>query len=447
VVAIVGRPNVGKSTFFNRVIGERQAIVEDQPGTTRDRLYGQTEWNGLAFTLVDTGGIQLTTVGENRTAGLVDQIRQQADLAVGEADVILFMVDARDGLTSADEMLAGRLRRSSKPVLLAVNKAESEQRRLTGHEFHRLGLGEPMPLSAFHGTGTGDLLDRLVELLPASPAGEAEDDSVKVAIVGRPNVGKSLLLNTLLGQERSIVSDRPGTTRDAIDTAVVWAEQPVTLIDTAGIRRRGRVEPGIEHYSVIRSLRAIDRCDVALLVIDGAEGLTAQDTHVAGYVQEEYKGVVLIVNKWDLVAKETQTMQRYTERLERDLGWLARPPIVFISALTGQRVRQIPALALQVAAERAKRVPTGPLNKLLQTAVADHPPPARPGRRLKFFYATQPAVEPPTFVFYVNDPVAVHFSYRRYLENCLRRAYGFAGVPLRLSFRERGGDEAEGRSR
>lgn len=439
IVAIVGRPNVGKSTFFNRVIGERQAIVEDHPGTTRDRLYGQAEWNGTAFSLIDTGGIQLTTTGDGAGQLLTDQIRQQADLAVDEADVIVMMVDARDGITSADEMVAARLRRSGKPLLLAVNKAESEERRQASHDFYQLGLGQPVAISAYHGSGTGDLLDRIVELLPPAPPEDEEDRSLKVAIVGRPNVGKSALLNALLGEERVIVSAVPGTTRDAIDTAVIWDERPVTLIDTAGIRRRGRVEHGIEQYSVIRSMRAVDRCDVALLVIDGAEGLTAQDTHIAGYIQEAYKGLVLVVNKWDLVEKETQTMQNYTAYLERELNWTAHPPILFVSALTRQRVATIPKIVIGVADERGKRVATGQLNKLLHSAVLEHPPSARPGRRLKFFYATQPTAEPPTFILYVNDPEAVHFSYRRYLENTIRKAYGFGGVPLRLSFRERGG--------
>jgi GTP-binding protein len=441
VVALVGRPNVGKSTLFNRIIGERQAIIEDQPGTTRDRIYGQTDWNGVAFSLIDTGGIQVTTAAEDQLDEMVEQIRGQAEAAIAEADVIVLLVDVRDGLTSADEMVAGALRRSGKPVVLAANKADSQERRLASAEFYRFGLGDPIPISAYHGSGVGDLLDEVVKLLPPSPLDDDEDDSIKVAIVGRPNVGKSALLNALLGQKRAIVSDVPGTTRDAIDTRVTWDGQEVTLIDTAGIRRRGKIAHGVEQYSVIRSLRAINRADVVLLVVDSAEGLTAQDAHVAGYVHDEFKGLVVVMNKWDLVEKDSKTMAEYTERVRRALEWTAHAPIVFVSALTGQRVANLPEVTLAVAAERAKRIPTAALNKVLRTAVESHPAPARPGRRLKFFYATQPAVEPPTFVLYVTDPEAIHFSYKRYLENTIRREYGFAGVPLRISFRARGGDD------
>jgi GTP-binding protein len=441
VVAIVGRPNVGKSTLFNKLIGERQAIIEDVPGTTRDRIYGQADWNGVAFTLIDTGGIQITTAAEDQADTLVEQVRGQAEAAIAEADAILFLVDARDGITSADELVAAELRKTGKPILLAANKADSEERRLRSAEFYQLGLGDPIAISAYHGTGVGDLLDELVKRLPPSPVTDEEDETVKVAIVGRPNVGKSALLNALLGEARAIVSDVPGTTRDAIDTAVIWDGQPVTLIDTAGIRRRGKIVHGIEQYSVIRALRAINRADVVLLVIDSAEGLTAQDAHVAGYVHDEYKGLVIVMNKWDLVPKDSQTMARYTEQVRQALAWTGDPPIVFVSALTGQRVNTIPAVALKVAAERAQRVPTAALNRLLRSAFAEHPAPSRGGRRQKFFYATQPAVKPPTFVLYVTDPDEIHFSYKRYLENTIRREYGFAGVPLRISFRARSGEK------
>jgi GTP-binding protein len=441
VVAIVGRPNVGKSTLFNKLIGERQAIIEDVPGTTRDRIYGQADWNGVAFTLIDTGGIQITTAAEDQADALVEQVRGQAEAAIAEADAILFLVDARDGITSADESVAAELRKAGKPILLVANKADSEERRLRSAEFYQLGLGDPIAISAYHGTGVGDLLDELVKRLPPSPVTDEEDETVKVAIVGRPNVGKSALLNALLGEARAIVSDVPGTTRDAIDTAVIWDSQPVTLIDTAGIRRRGKIVHGIEQYSVIRALRAINRADVVLLVIDSAEGLTAQDAHVAGYVHDEYKGLVIVMNKWDLVPKDSQTMARYTEQVRQALAWTGDPPIVFVSALTGQRVNTIPAVALKVAAERAQRVPTAALNRLLRSAFAEHPAPSRGGRRQKFFYATQPAVKPPTFVLYVTDPDAIHFSYKRYLENTIRREYGFAGVPLRISFRARSGEK------
>lgn len=441
VVAIVGRPNVGKSTLFNRIIGERQAIVEDEPGTTRDRNYGQAEWNGIAFTLIDTGGID---TGADETGDpdiILSHIREQAAVAVAEADAIVFVVDARDGLTAADEIIGTELRRASKSVLLAANKAESEERRYSSAEFYALGLGEPMPISAYHGSGTGDLLDCLVALLPPGLAEDEDDTSIKIAIAGRPNVGKSSLLNTLLGEQRSIVSEIPGTTRDAVDTRITWGEQVVTLIDTAGIRRRGRIEQGVEKYSVIRALRAVGRADVVLLVVDSAEGLTAQDAHVAGYVQDEYKGMVVVMNKWDLVTKDSDTMREYTEHVQQVLNWTAHVPIVFISALTGQRVEQAMEAALAVAAERDKRVSTGALNRVLRTAFEQHPPPARPGSRLKFFYATQPTTKPPTFILYVNDAELIHFSYRRYLENVIRREYGFDGVPLRLSFRQRGGPD------
>lgn len=441
VVAIVGRPNVGKSTLFNKLIGERRAIIEDLPGTTRDRLYGQSDWNGVAFTLVDTGGIQITTTAEEQANALIEQVRGQAEAAIQEADAILFLVDARDGITSADELVAAGLRKAGKPILLVVNKADSEERRLRSAEFYQLGLGDPIAISAYHGTGVGDLLDELVKRLPPSPVPDEEDETVKVAIVGRPNVGKSALLNALLGAPRAIVSPVPGTTRDAIDTRVVWDGQPVTLIDTAGIRRRGKIVHGIEQYSVIRALRAINRADVVLLVIDSAEGLTAQDEHVAGYVHDEYKGLVIVMNKWDLVPKDSQTMARYTEQVRQALAWTGNPPIVFVSALTGQRVNTIPAVALKVAAERVQRVPTAALNRLIRSAFEEHPAPARGGRRQKFFYATQPAVKPPTFVLYVTDPDEIHFSYKRYLENTIRRAYGFAGVPLRISFRARSGEK------
>ena len=439
VVAIVGRPNVGKSTFFNRLIGERQAIVEDLPGTTRDRIYGQTDWNGVEFTVIDTGGIEEAPVTDQAPVDLLSLTRAQAEQAMQEADLIVLVVDARDGLTATDEALAVELRKSGKPVIVAANKAENDERRANAAEFYQLGLGEPVPISAYHGSMVGDLLDAMVAALPPASADEEEDTSVKVAIAGRPNVGKSALLNALLGIERAIVSDIPGTTRDAIDTRLEWHGQPVTLIDTAGIRRRGRVEHGIEQYSVVRSARAIDRADVVLLVIDSAEGITAQDTHVAGFIQDAYKGMVVVMNKWDLVPKDSNTMDEYRNYVQETLNWTARVPIVFVSALTGQRVQAIPDVVLEVAEARRQRVPTGVLNRLLRAAIEQHPPPARPSKRLKFFYATQPTSEPPTFVIYVNDPTMIHFSYKRYLENAIRDAYGFNGVPLRLSFRERGG--------
>jgi GTP-binding protein len=437
IVAIVGRPNVGKSTLFNRLIGERRAIVEDEPGTTRDRVYGITDWGGVEFTIVDTGGLQEDDeIGAETAAQIARHTRDQAHVAIGEADVVVFMVDARAGVNAGDHEVAEILRRVDKPTILVANKADSAVRRDSVYEFYELGLGEPIPISSYHGSGTGDLLDRIVEALPAVEE-EVEPEGPAIAIVGRPNVGKSRLLNALLGQERSIVSDIPGTTRDSLDTVVMWAGQPVTLIDTAGIRRRGRVDRGIEQYSVLRSMRAIDRADVVLLVIDATEGFTAQDLHIAGYIAEQKKGVVVVINKWDLIEKDSSTMEEYREKAREELDFMPYAPLVFVSAKFGQRVQQVLDTALAVVAERHKRVPTAALNKLIKEAVAAHPPPSKPGKWLKFFYATQADVSPPTFILFVNDPAQIHFSYRRYLENTLRDAFGFTGSAIRLSFRGR----------
>lgn len=432
IVAIVGRPNVGKSTLFNRLVGKRLAITHEVPGTTRDRLYAEAEWGGVSFILVDTGGLELTS-GDN----LMAQVRAQAQTAIAEADVILFLVDVKDGLTAGDEEVAQVLRRSAKPVLLAVNKADNRARREAAVEFYALGLGDLYPISALHGTGTGDLLDQVVGAFPVEEE-EEELEAIKIAIVGRPNVGKSSLLNKILGQERSIVHETPGTTRDAIDTQMEWEGEPVVLIDTAGIRRKGRIERGVEKYSVLRALRAIDRADVVLLLVDAMEGATAQDAHIAGYILEEAKSVVVVVNKWDLVEKDTYTMLIYMEHIRTVLRFLDYVPVLFVSALTGQRVDQVLPTALRVQEERLIRIPTSELNRILQEAAARHAPPSKAGKRLKFYYVTQAAVDPPTFVFFVNDPRLVHFSYERYLENRLREYYGFLGTPLRLSFRKRG---------
>jgi GTP-binding protein len=440
IVAIVGRPNVGKSTLFNRLVGERQAIVEDEPGTTRDRVYGSADWGGVDFTVVDTAGMQDDR--EIASASLTEiarHTRDQVKSAIEEADVIVFLADVKAGLTAADQDIADLLRRADKPIVLAANKADNLERRSDSVEFYNLGLGEPIAISAYHGGGTGDLLDRVVEALPEAEE-EPETEGPAIAIVGRPNVGKSRLLNALLGQERAIVSDVPGTTRDSLDTDIIWAGQPMTLIDTAGIRRRGRVEQGIERYSVIRSMRAIDRSDVVLLLIDANEGFTAQDLHIAGYVEERKKGMVLVVNKWDLIEKDTHTMDEYREHAKVALDFMPYVPLVFISAKFGQRVQQVLETALLVVEERQRRVATGPLNKLLKNAVAKHPPASKPGKWLKFFYATQADVAPPTFVFFCNDPKQLHFSYRRYIENELRENFGFVGTPIRLSFRSRDDD-------
>jgi GTP-binding protein len=437
IVAIVGRPNVGKSTLFNRLVGERRAIVEDLPGTTRDRVYGTCDWGGVDFTLVDTGGLQdEEEIAASSTAEIARYTRDQATSAIAEADVIVFVVDGRGGMTSGDQEVADLLRRADKPTLLAVNKADSSDRRDAAVEFYNLGLGDPIAISAYHGSGTGDLLDRVVEGLPESEE-EPETEGPRIAIVGRPNVGKSRLLNAILGQERAIVSDEPGTTRDSLDTEVIWAGQPLTLVDTAGVRRRGRIEQGIERFSVIRSMRAIDRADMVLMLIDATEGFTSQDLHIVGYVEEQKKGMVVVVNKWDLIEKDAHTMEDYRESARVALDFMPYAPLVFISAKFGQRVDQVLETALLVMEEREKRVPTAALNKLLREAVAKHPPASRPGKWLKFYYATQVDVSPPTFVFFCNDPKQLHFSYRRYLENELREAFHFTGTPIRLSFRSR----------
>ncbi len=438
IVALVGRPNVGKSTLFNRLIGQRRAIVEDTPGTTRDRLYGQAEWNGVPFTVVDTGGLEVADGGRRPlatgSADYVSEIRRQAEVAIAEADVIVMLVDALDGLTPADREVADVLRRTDKSVLVAVNKADNEMRRQAALEFYALGLGEPFPLSALHGTGTGDLLDQIVASLPVVEGGE-EPEALKIAIVGRPNVGKSSLLNRLLGQERAIVSPIPGTTRDTLDTYLTWEGQPVLLIDTAGIRRRGRIERGVEKYSVLRAMKAIARADVVLLLLDAQELVTAQDAHLAGYILEEMRSVIVVVNKWDLIEKDAHTMEVYTRRIRADLKFLDYVPVLYISALTGQRVQQLLPLAFQVHQERLVRIPTGELNRLVAEATLRHPPPHKGGRQLKVYYATQAAVDPPTFVFFVNDPRLVHFTYRRFLENQIRQRYGYLGTPLKMVFR------------
>jgi GTP-binding protein len=437
IVAIVGRPNVGKSSLFNRLIGERRAIVEDIPGTTRDRVYGTADWGGVEFTVVDTAGLMGDEeVTSGSTVEIVQHTREQVQSALAEADVILFLVDVKAGLTAGDYDVADMLRRTDKPTILVVNKADSAARREDSVEFFNLGLGDPFTISAYHGSGTGDLLDRIVESLPEAEE-EEEFDGPRIAISGRPNVGKSRLLNALLGQERAIVSDMPGTTRDSLDTQIEWEGEPVMLIDTAGIRRRGRIEVGVERYSVLRSMRSIDRSDVVLLVMDASEGFTAQDLHIAGYIDEQKKGCVIVINKWDLIEKEPTTQEQYRAKARESLDFMPYAPIVFISAKLGQRIHQVMAAALQVVEERVRRVPTAKLNQVLKDAVAKHPPPSRPGKWMKFYYVTQADVSPPTFVFFCNDPAGLHFSYRRYLENEFRAVFGFEGTPIRMSFRAR----------
>ena len=493
LVAIVGRPNVGKSTLFNRVIGSRTAIVEDRARTTRDRLYGDGEWNGRRFVLIDTGGLEVDTDDPIEL-----RVQEQARLAIAEADVIVFVVDAAVGMTPADLEAAELLRRATAPVIVAVNKADNEKRELEAAEFHTLGWEETYPISASHGRGTGDLLDAMVWALPpeseaeiarkqreaeadawadevaagrlepfvvgdpeedldgddgvldeasaeaarwdAALAAEADTSPAAIAFVGRPNVGKSSLLNALLGEERTIVSDVPGTTRDAIDTRLAWGRSEIVLIDTAGIRRRGKVAsgPSAERYSTMRALTALSRADVAVLVIDAVEGLTSQDAHVAGYAVEEGKGLVLAVNKWDLVEDKTdRTFDQYVEWIRNDAPFLEFAPVVSISAKTHQRIGRVLELAVDIWAERRKRVPTGELNRMLMAATDRTPPPLVRGKRPKLFYATQAAISPPTFVFFASDASSVHFSYRRYLENRLRETFGFHGTPVRLVFRDR----------
>ena len=460
LVAIVGRPNVGKSTLFNRLIGERRAVVDDAAGTTRDRLVAEAEWNGVLFDVVDTGGIEPILREHHRgpvlaedSAEFVPEIRAQAEMAIAEADAVVFMTDVTSGPTAADREVAQVLRRHQKrvdgkqhpPVILAVNKTESLAREAEAAEFYELGMGDPVPISAIHGTGTGDLLDAVVAALPvsATPAvdDEDEDTSIKIAIVGRPNVGKSSLLNRLLGEERAIVSPVAGTTRDAVDTHFTYEDKELTLIDTAGLRRRGHIDPGVEKWSAIRAFRAIARADVALLLVDATEPFTAQDAHIAGYILDEYKSVVVVVNKWDAIDKDENTMVEYTRRLRTELSFLEYVPVLFISAKTGQRVDQVLPMALRVQEERLVRVPTAELNRIVREAVDSNPPHPRGERQLKITYATQVRTDPPTFLFFVNDPELMHFSYKRYLENVLRRHYSFLGTPVRLSFRRKDKDE------
>ncbi|MCL2336779.1 MAG: ribosome biogenesis GTPase Der [Firmicutes bacterium] len=432
IVAIIGRPNVGKSTLFNRLVGARVAIVEDTPGITRDRLYEHAEWNGRQFTLVDTGGLDYRDEGD-----FAIHIRSQAELAIRDADMLLFVVDARSGVTGTDEELAQVLRKSDKPVLLVANKVEDFSQPDLLFDFYRLGLGEPLPVSAVEGRNTGDLLDLVLEKLPASAVEAADDERIRITVVGRPNVGKSSLVNAILGEERVIVSDIPGTTRDAVDTIVKRDDKEYILVDTAGMRRRSRIDHSTEKYSVIRSLRAIDRGDVALLLIDAVEQLTEQDKKIAGYIHEQGKGIILLVNKWDLVEKDSKTSNRYVQDLRDGLGFMQYAPVLFASALTGQRISRVLELVDFVSEQQNMRVATSGLNDLIRDAVLRNPAPTDKGHRLKIFYCTQAGVKPPTFILFVNEPELMHFSYLRYLENRLRSAYGFEGTPVRLLMRKR----------
>ena len=451
VVALVGRPNVGKSTLFNRLAGERLAVVDDVPGTTRDRLVCEAEWTGWVFNIVDTGGIDPTQTGPGHSqqplsigsADFIDQIRIQAEIAIRDSDAVLFLVDADAGVTPADYEVAEILRRYQKevngelkpPVLLVVNKCENEARRMAALQFYELGLGEPYAISALHGIGTGDLLDALVATF-GQRGEEAEDDSVKIAIVGKPNVGKSSLLNRLLGEERAIVSPIAGTTRDAIDTYLTYNDTPVTLIDTAGIRRRGKIDAGVEKYSVLRSLQAIERASVVLLVLDASVGLSAQDAHIAGFILDAWKSAVVVVNKWDAIPKDSFTMSEYTKKIRQELNFMDYVPVLFISALSGQRVEQVLPLALKVEEERLVRMSTSKINQILHQAQDLHAP-SHAGQQLKIYYATQVRSDPPTFLVYVNAPKLAHFTYLRFLENRIREEYPFTGTPVRLVLRPR----------
>src|SRR5574344_887910 len=439
IVAIVGRPNVGKSTLFNLLANKRISIVEDTPGVTRDRLYATADWLDKEFMMVDTGGIETTN-----NDVIAVSVRQQAEIAIKEADVILFVCDARTGITNEDQEVANILRRSKKPIVLVVNKADSPKQEMGIFEFYNLGIGEPVPISAANHLGLGDMLDAVVEKFPPAVANseEQDEDEIKVALIGRPNVGKSSIFNCLVGQERSIVSDVAGTTRDAIDTPVKIGEQKYLFIDTAGMRRKARIDEPIEKYSVIRSLRAVDRSDVILMVIDAVEGVTEQDKRIAGYAHESGKGVVLVVNKWDLYKKDNSSTLRYTEELRKELVFLQYAPVVYVSALTKQRIHRLPEVISYVAEQNAMSISTSVLNQVINDATAINTPPTDKGKRLKILFSTQVKTKPPTFVIFVNYPEIMHFSYQRYLENKLRESFGFEGTPLNLIIRAKNEEDA-----
>jgi len=429
IVSIVGRPNVGKSTLFNRIAGAPIAIVEDLPGTTRDRIFADVHVLDNEITLIDTGGLEPAPGSE-----MSKKIKKQVEAAIAESDFIIFVVDVRDGLIAADREIADKLRKLGKPVVLAANKAETQKLKESCAEFYQLGLGDPLPISAHHGKGINDLIEALVKQLP--PPGEVVEDSgkPKLAIVGRPNVGKSLLLNAIVGADRSIVDSTAGTTRDATDTIVRYKDKDIVLIDTAGIRKRGKTGTGLEYYGLVRSLRAINRCDVALLVMDASEFIAAQDTHIAGYIKEACKGIVLIINKWDLAAAGSQ--DDYVALVDKRMKFIAHAPILFVSAITGLGVKNVLPIALEAWSERQKLLPDGVIDRLIKDAVAAHAPPPKGTKRLLVFRAFQGSANPPSFTFLVNDPQLVHFSYERYLENRLRQTFGFSGTSLKMIFKK-----------
>ncbi len=431
VVAIVGRPNVGKSTIFNRIVGERISIVEDIPGVTRDRIYSSAEWLNYDFNLIDTGGID---IGDEP---FLEQIRAQAEIAIDEADVIIFLTNGREGVTSADEEVAKILYKAKKPVVLAVNKIDNPEMRHQIYDFYSLGFGEPFPISGSHGLGLGDLLDEAAKHFPSGEDKGYQDDVIQFSLIGRPNVGKSSLVNAILGEERVIVSDISGTTRDAIDSLLTYNGQKYVIIDTAGMRKKGKVYESTEKYSVLRALRAIERSDVVLVVIDGEEGIIEQDKKIAGYAHEAGRAVVIVVNKWDAVEKDEKTMKEFEEKIRAHFLFLDYAPIVFFSALTKKRIHTLIPMIDVASENHAKRVDTSVLNDVIMDAVAMNPTPTDKGRRLKIYYTTQVAVKPPTFVVFVNEPELLHFSYERFLENRIREAFGFEGTPIKIFARER----------
>ena len=438
IIAIVGRPNVGKSTLFNKLIGERRAIIEDTPGVTRDRIYGEGEWCGKSFVVIDTGGIEPKT-----NDIILKQMRLQAEIAIDTADVIIFMCDVRAGLVADDREIAVMLKKSGKPVVVAVNKADSVGAvPFEFYEFYELGFDkDPIAISSTHGSGTGDLLDAVLAELPADAGTAEEDDSIKVAVIGKPNVGKSSLINKLLGEERLIVSNIAGTTRDAIDTQIECAYGKYTFIDTAGLRRKARVEDVIEKYSVLRAHMAVERADVCLLVIDATEGITEQDEHIAGIAHEAGKACIIVVNKWDAVEKDNDSVNEFTKKIYNALSYMTYAPILFVSALTGQRLQKLFEHINYVNGQAKLRISTGMLNDMLGDATAKVQPPSDKGKRLKIYYMTQASVAPPTFVIFANSIELFHFSYQRYIENCLRETFGFRGTPIRIIIRERGDKE------
>lgn len=438
IVAIVGRPNVGKSTLFNQIGKKRVSIVDDIPGVTRDRIYLDTAWLDRSFTMIDTGGIEFEVEDK-----LLSSMRRQARIAMEEADVIVFVVDGRTGLTTTDEEVAKILRTTKKPVILAVNKIDSPKQANDVYEFYQLGIGEPIPIAASNSLNLGDLLDAVVAAFPKTEEASGESDEIAIAVIGRPNVGKSSLVNAILGEERVIVSDIPGTTRDAIDTHFLKEGIKFTLIDTAGMRRKGRIDEDIERYSVMRSLRAVDRADVVLLVLNAVEGITDQDIKIAGYAHESGKGVILVVNKWDLYEKDEKSTLRFTDDLRNQIAFLQYAPVIYTSALTKQRVHRVTDLVKYVADQQSMRIQTSTLNELLQDAIAVNPPPTHKGKPLKVFFMTQTGIQPPKFIVFVNDPELMHFSYLRFIENKLRETFGFEGAPIKIIPRSRNEKEEE----